>query len=99
MMELPLVELANGLIQALQNSQTFGSDAGPHHAAVVGLTLTRDHTAFLHAVEQAGDVRIVRDHAIADIPARESGGLGAAQDAQDVVLRAGEAVGFEESLG
>ncbi len=41
----------------------------------------------------------MRNHAAADAAAREAIGLGAAKNAEDVVLRAGEAMGLEELLG
>jgi hypothetical protein len=41
----------------------------------------------------------VRNHAVADAAAGETFGLGAAKDAQDVVLRARKTMGLEELLG
>jgi hypothetical protein len=41
----------------------------------------------------------VRDHAFADAAASETCGFGAAENAEDVVLRASEAMGLEELFG
>ena len=50
--------------------------------------------ALFQTVEQAGDVRIARNHAVGDFPAGQPFGR-AAQDAQHVVLRRREIFGFE----
>ena len=44
-------------------------------------------------------VRVVRNHAFADAAAGEACGFGAAKNAEDIVLRAGEAMRLEELLG
>jgi hypothetical protein len=41
----------------------------------------------------------VRNHAFADSPASEALGFGTAENAEDIVMRPGEAVGLEELLG
>jgi hypothetical protein len=41
----------------------------------------------------------VRNHTFADGPASEALGFGAAENAEDIVVRPGEAVGFEQLLG
>jgi hypothetical protein len=41
----------------------------------------------------------VRNHAFTDAAASEALGLSAAKNAEDIVLRAGEALGLEELLG
>lgn len=99
MAELLLVELANRLIETFQKSESRGSYAGFDDASVVGLARTSDEASLFHAVEEAGHVRVVRDHAIADAAAGEAFGFGAAKNAEDVVLRAGEATWLEELLG
>jgi len=73
-------------------------DARLYDAAVVGLAFAGDEAALFHAVEKAGHVRVVRNHAITDATARQAFGLGAAKNAKDVVLRAGQAGGFQELL-
>ena len=99
MVELALVKLANRLIETFEKSKARRSDAGFDDAAVIGLARAGDEAALLHAVEEAGHIRVVRNHAVADDAAGEAIGLGAAKNAEDVVLRAGEAMGLEELLG
>ena len=99
MVELALVKLANRLIEIFQKSETRGGDAGFDDAAVIGLARAGDEAALFHAVEEAGHVRVVRNHAFADAAAGEAFGLGATKNAKDIVLRAGEAVRLEELLG
>jgi hypothetical protein len=41
----------------------------------------------------------VANHAVADVATSEAFGLGAAEDAKDVVLRAGQVVSFQELFG
>src|SRR5580698_4293940 len=98
MAELALVKLANRLIETFQKSEARGSDAGFDDATVVGLACARDEAALFHAVEETGHVRVVGDHAFAYAAAGEAGGFGAAKNAEDVVLRAGEAMRLEELL-
>jgi hypothetical protein len=97
--ELTLVKLANRLIETFQKSETRGGDAGFDNAAVIGLALAGDEIALFHAVEETSHVRVVRNHAFADGAAGEAFGFGAAEDAEDIVLRAGETVGLEKLLG
>ena len=52
-----------------------------------------------HAVQKPGDVRIARNHALADAAAKQAVRLRAAKDAQNVVLRGGKPGGFDELLG
>jgi hypothetical protein len=99
MPELTFMKLANRLVQLLQELQAFGSDARLDYAPVVLLPLARNQSALFHAIEKAGHIRIVRDHAVSDVAASQAFGLGSAQDPQDVVLRAGQPVGFEQLLG
>jgi hypothetical protein len=99
MVELALVKLANRMIETFEKSKARGGDAGFDDAAVMGLAGAGDEAALFHAVKESGHVRVVRNHAAADAAAREAIGLGAAKNAEDVVLRAGEAMGLEELLG
>jgi len=73
-----------------------GSDAGLDDASVVGLALAGDDAALFHAVEQAGHIRVVRNHAVADAAAGQTAMPGAAKNAQDVVLSTGKTGGFQE---
>jgi len=97
--KLALVKLANRLIETFQESEARGRNAGFDDAAVIGLARAGDEAAFLHTVEEASHVRVVRNHAIADATAGEAIGFGAPKNAQDVVLRAGEAMRLEELFG
>ena len=99
MVELALVKLANRMIETLEKSKARGGDAGFDDAAVIGLAGAGDEAALFHAVKESGHIRVVRNHAVADDAAGEAIGLGAAKNAEDVVLRAGETVGLEELLG
>ena len=92
------MKLANRLIETLQKSETRGGDAGFDDAAVIGLAGARDEAALFHAVEETGHVGVMGDHAFADAAASEAGGFGAAENAEDVVLGAGEAMRLEELL-
>jgi len=96
MAELALVKLANRLIETFEKGKARGGDAGFDDAAVIGLAGAGDEAALLHAVEETGHIRVVRNHAVADAGASEAFGLGAAKNAEDVVLRASKAMGFEE---
>src|SRR5580765_8279595 len=86
------------MVQGFQEAEGLRRDARLYDAAVVGLAFARDEAALFHAVEKASHVRIVRNHAIADAAASQACGLGAAKDAKNVVLRAGQAGAFEELL-
>jgi hypothetical protein len=99
MVELALVKLANRMIETFEKSKARRGDAGFDDAAVIGLAGAGDEAALFHAVEEPGHVRVVRNHAVADAAASEAIGLGAAKNAEDVVLRASEAMGLEELLG
>ncbi|MDQ1411163.1 MAG: hypothetical protein QOJ41_2898 [Acidobacteriaceae bacterium] len=69
------------------------------YATVVALALAGDKVALFHAVEQAGNVWVVRDHALSDFPAGQSGATSAAQNAQHIELSAGKTAGFEYLCG
>ena len=98
MTELPFVQIVYRLIEPFQQSQSFRGDARLDDAPVVFLALARDPTVFFHAVEQASHIGVAGNHALSDAAAKNSVWLRAAQDTQDVVLRSGEASGFEETL-
>ena len=97
-MELTLVELANRLIEIFQNGQTRRADTGFNDAAVIRLASAREEAALFHAVEEARHVRVMRNHALADGATSEALGLGAAKNAEDIVLRTGKTVGLEKLL-
>ena len=68
-------------------------------AAIILLAFTANQAAFFHAIEQAGHIRVMANHAVADGAACQAAGLGASEDAQDIILRAGQAGGFDELFG
>jgi len=68
---------------------------GPDDAAVVRVALLTEEFLRLESAEQAGDVWFGGNHATADGRTGEAGGSGTAEDAEDVVLRGGQAAGFE----
>ena len=71
-------------------------DASLHDAAVVGLACPDDQATLFHAVKKARHVRVVRNHAVPDAPARQAFGLGAAENAKNIVLCAGKPGGLHE---
>jgi hypothetical protein len=89
MLELPVMQVMYGLIEGLEQIQTLFGDARFDYAAVVGLAFASDEVALLHAIEQAGNVGIVRDHAVADAAAGQAIRLRAAKNAENIVLRGG----------
>ena len=99
MAELPFVKVVNRLIQTPQEIKTLGGDARLDDATIVGLALPSDQAIFFHPVEQAGHVRIMRNHALSNVAAGQTVRLRTAQDPQDVILRAGEAVRFQQLFG
>src|SRR5258708_36936164 len=96
MPELALVKIGNWPVEGLEKAEPLRSDSGPNDAAVVGLAHSGNQAALFHAVEEAGHVRVVGDHAVPDSLARETCGLGTAKDAKNIVLRAGEPRPFQE---
>src|SRR5450631_4759536 len=67
-------------------------------AAIVFGARALDEATILQAIEQTRNVGIVRDHALADLAAGQTFGLGAAKDTQRVVLCSGESEIFEPRL-
>jgi hypothetical protein len=85
-------------VEAGEEMQPSGGDAGKNHPAIFGFAATSDQAALFEAVEEAGDIRVVSDHPGGDFAAREAF-AGTAQDAQDVVLMRGDARGLEDANG
>src|SRR5262249_38625923 len=83
--QLPAVGLLYGLIEPGEQLEPFLADAGKNHAAVFSIPGAQDPASFFEPVEQAGNVRIARDHAAADLSTGEAF-RGSAQDSQNVVL-------------
>jgi hypothetical protein len=97
--ELLFVQVVHRVIELFENVEPGGSDAGFDDAAVFGLAFASDQGALFHAIEQAGHIGIAGDHAVADTLTGKAGGAGATENAQDVVLGAGEAVSLDEEVG
>src|SRR5215469_5525381 len=98
MAELGFVQIVHRLVELLQEIQSFRGDARFDDAAIVFLALTRDPGVFFHTVEQAGHIGIAGNHALGDAATENAVGLCSAENAQNVVLRAGEATGLQEVL-
>jgi len=67
-------------------------------AAIVLIALLCDQFVRLEPGEHAGDIRLGGNHHASDGRTDEPFGLGAAQDAEDVILGGAQAVGFEPLL-
>ena len=93
--KLALVQLVDGLIEFLQLLQTLRGDARLDHAAVVGLTLAGDATLLFEPVEQPRHIGVTGNHAVTNHAAGKSFGCSAPENAEDVVLRGGEAAGLD----
>jgi hypothetical protein len=99
MPELQLVQFAHGLIEGLKKLEALRSNVGLDNAAIVFLAFTANQAAFFYAIEQTGHVRVMADHAVTDGAAGEPCRLGATENAQNIVLRSGQARGFDELFG
>lgn len=94
--ELPGVQVGQGRVEAGQQVASGVGEAGGDDAAVGAVAVTGDESGLLEAVEEAGDVGVVVEEAVADLAAGQAAVCGAAQDAQDVELRGAEAVVAEQ---
>ena len=99
MAELLFVQFVDWSVELFEDLEAGRRNASLDNAAVLCLPLPRDEAALFHAVEEAGQVGVARDHAIADALAGKAVGSSAAQDAQDVVLSAGQAVLLDQVVG
>ncbi|HXX13480.1 MAG TPA: hypothetical protein VEJ47_01125 [Candidatus Eremiobacteraceae bacterium] len=99
MAELFSVQFEHRSIQSFQELEAVGGDAGYDDPAVLGLALAGNQLVAFHAIKEAGDIGVMRDHALTDTAAGQAIGLGAAKNAEDVVLGGGKAGSFEELLG
>ena len=64
-------------------------------AAIGGGAGAEHEATFFHAVEETRHIGVAGDHAGGDFSAGETGGAGAGEDTEDVVLGVGEAEGVE----
>ena len=97
--ELPPVAFLDGFIQPGEDTQSLRRDLRRDDPPVRTRAGSNDQTAPLEPVQQAGDVRIVSEHALPRLVAAEALGSGAAQNAQDVVLSAGKAERLDHLFG
>jgi hypothetical protein len=98
MTDLPPVEVADRLIEALEQAEAPRSNADQDFPAVGILTTATNKAALFEPVEEAGDIRVAADHSRRDFAAEQAIG-GAAQDTQNVVLIGREVVLLEEVGG
>ena len=95
--------LGDGCVEDLKEVEAGAGDGAEDLAAVGGVALALDEAFLFEAVDEAGDAGGLFDHAVGDFENGEGLGLGAAEDAEDVELLEGDAVGFddgvEEALG
>jgi len=97
--ELALVALFDGFIQSGEDLQACRSNLCRNHSPVQTRAGSNDQAPSLEPIQQAGDVRIVSEHALRGLVAAQAVAPGAAQNAQNVVLSAGQAEGFDDLLG
>lgn len=98
MRELALVQFVDGLIERFQQLEPLRRNARFHDAAVLFLPLARDQNSLLHAIKKTRHVGVVRNHAFGDAAAGKPFRFGAAQNAQRVVLRRRQIIGFQKLL-
>lgn len=84
-------QLLNVRVHGGKQFEAGVGDLRPDDAAVVAVATLLDELERLEPAEQAGDVGLGGDHAVADGGAGEPLGMCAAEDAEDVVLGRGDA--------
>src|ERR1700678_436366 len=84
-------QVLNDRVHFFQQLKSSWRDLGPDHTAVVLVALLADKLESLEPGEQAGNIGLGGDHAVADSRTGEAVRLRTAQDAQDVVLGGGDA--------
>ena len=89
------MERVDGSVQLGDHAQPLAGDPRGHEAAVGGVALAADQAGGLHAVQQPAGVGHLRHQPLAHLVAAQPALARAAQDAQRVVLRAGDAVRLE----
>jgi len=98
-MELPLVQGAHRAIKNFQKVEALRGYISLDHATVVALAFPSYEIALFHAVQKTGNVRVARDHALADFATGQSVAASAAKDTQYIVLGPGQAGGFDYLFG
>lgn len=85
----------DGLIELGEQLEARLGDATDDLAAVFGTAFSAYPSLGDEAVDEAGDAGRTFDHPVGDLERGQSFVAGAAEDAEDVVLLAGDAGGFE----
>lgn len=93
------MQVVNRGIQAAQQVEALLGDPSFDHSPIVGLALPSDETGLFQAVQQPGHVRVVGDHALADIAAGQTARFSTPKNAKNIVLDAGNTELFEDLLG
>ncbi len=96
MAKLAAMESADGRVEFAEEPEARLGNAGADDATVGVEASTGDKTAGLEAIQDPGDIRVAGNHALTDLAASATFRLGAAEDAEDVVLGGGQFEGFEE---
>src|SRR5258708_23161368 len=96
MPELAFMKIVNRLVERFQKPECSWRDTRLHDAAVVALAHPSNQPPLFEAVEKAGHVRVVGNHAVPDAAAGQTFGLGAAQNTQYIVLGGGTPRTFQE---
>ena len=84
----------HGFIQPRQQFQPLGGDLRPHCPPIFALTAAGDQRSLFKPIQQTSNIRVPRDHTVANLPAWKSL-RGAPQYAQHVVLGGREIMGLE----
>ena len=85
-------------IHCAQKVKTGWRNLPADDTAIVLSARTLNKASIFQAIQQTRDVGIMRDHAFADLAARQAFRPSATQDAQRIVLRAGESEFFQPRL-
>lgn len=96
--ELSAMKFAYRLVELFKESAARLGNAGVHDAAIRAKPLPSDEAARVEAVENAGNVWVAGDHAVADLAAGAPLRFRAAENTKDVVLGRGKVAGLEELL-
>ena len=86
MAELSAVHLLDGSVQTAQRGKALRSNSNHDASPVLSVAITRQEPAFFYAIEQAGYIRVARDHTLGDLAAEQTL-RRPSQDTQHVILR------------
>jgi hypothetical protein len=78
------------VIQFCQHIQTLSGDVGPNYSAIVKIAALAQESLCFEPGQQAGNVRLGRDHPAADGRTSQTLRLRPSQNSKDVVLRHGQ---------